>query len=357
MSNVTQTIFENYRSIYDGKLDKWEQRASNYAALNVFQMESNGADPQSILSQDLIDKAGVSFGVPLQVPVIDFEDITITNTRSCTIPLDAQNSRFVDVTFVTYVFAFGMIPQNHFNNYVSYQAAINRKLDARLQKLAETIDQAAVNTLDNNINQFFPAQLLSFYAQSGNALQIPQAVKNDFYNNLTSILGVMDYPSEMVEVVTNYQHSPDIRRFKNQGANNSENEQFQFAPYRYHETNRIVNGAATVQGTGYAFPKGSVGLLTRLDPSSRARDRVHESKFWDVFPNAPLVNMDLGVYYEADCADPTVVNNAVGAGNLTGLTAAKVERWQFSVDVAYMTAYNSSPTTRFSPISKFEVLA
>lgn len=357
MSNVTQTVFENYRAVYDGKLDKFEQRGSMYSAKKVFQEESNGNDPESIISQDLINKAGVSFGVPLQIPVIDYENITIGNTRSCTIPLDEQSSKFIDVSFVTYVFGFGMIPQNHFNNHINYQASINKKLDARLKKLAETIDQAAVNTLENNINQYFPAEILSYYPQVGNALQVPQANKNDFYNQLASIYGTMDFDPSMVKVVSNFQHIPDVSRFKNQGSGNSSNEQFQYQPYMFNPTNRVVNGGPTIQSTGYSFPKGSVGLLSRLDPSSLSGDRVHESKFWDVFPNAPLVDMDLGVYYYADCEDPTVVNNAVGAGNLEGLTAAKVEKWQFSVDVAYLTSYNSDPANRFSPINKFEILA
>ena len=70
-------------------------------------------------------------------------------------------------------------------------------------------------------------------------------------------------------------------------------------------------------------------------------------------PNAPHINMPVGVFYQADCTDAS----AIQAAGMAGLTATKVESWQFSLDVCYMVAYNSNIATRYSPIIGLQVLA
>ena len=62
--------------------------------------------------------------------------------------------------------------------------------------------------------------------------------------------------------------------------------------------------------------------------------------------------MDLGVFYQSDCADASAIQ-AAGLGNST---RTQVESWEFSVDVFYVRPYVSDPVNRYSPIVKAEIL-
>jgi hypothetical protein len=240
----------------------------------------------------------------------------------------------------------------HYENYVSYQTAINKLMEAGLQKLASTIDAACVNVLETNKNAYWPQSILDFYAQTGDALQVPQVDKNDFYNQLSAIMQTADFQGD-VDVVTNPIGMANVRRLAAQGQGNETNQGFQLLGYNWYPTNRVTNGSGSIESTLYAVAPGSVGIESRVDPDARLRSRIHESKYWDIFPNAPYVGMDLGVFYQADCADAS----AVEAATLAGYTRTKIESWEFSVDVFYLKAYNSAPSTRFSPIFKAEILA
>jgi hypothetical protein len=353
MANITATQFEIYRSMYGGKLDRFEQRASNYGALRAAQGMSAPGDPRSLWTQEDVNNIANSFGINVQIPVVDLFSPTITSgtARTCSFATEGAVSKLVTLTFVTYGFGFVMAPQDHFNNKVQYDDLLNKQLDGSLIKLAATIDQAMIDTMDNNINQHFPAAITNYYPQVGNELQVPQADKNDFYNQLQSIHAEMDMPTDDIIVVTNPKNMADVRRYQSQGGGNAVNEAFQFGPYTYFADNRVSNDAG-VESTAYSFPYGAIGMQSRLDPDALNRSRIHESDYWDIFPNAPYVGMDLGVRYQAKCDD---ITNAKAAA-LTGLTASKFESWRFYVDVVYLTSYNSSPTDTFSPILKSEIL-
>lgn len=347
-SNLVATVLQTYTSQYSGKMDKNEQRPSKYGALELF--KSQTADPSGILDDQVKANIEKSFNVNVQVPVVNYKDITIGNVRSCAMQTEGLTSQMLTLTAVTYVWGFLVYPEQHYENYIAYQTAINKLMDAGLQKLAATMDTAAINLLEANKNQYFPAAITSFYAQSGNALQVPQAEKNDFYNQLGSIMDTMDFGTDP-DILTNPMGMPMVRRLEAQGAGNQINEQFQFAGYDWFSTNRLANGAG-VESTNYAVGKGSVAIASRIDPAAKRKERIHESKFWDVYPNAPLINMPLGVYYQADCADAS----AVQASGMANSTRTKVESWEFSLDVFYIRPYNSDIANRYNPILKSEIL-
>lgn len=347
-SNLVATVLQSYISGYTGKMDKNEQRPSKYGALDLFKSQSN--DPNGILDTQTKANIEKSFNVSVQVPVVNFKDITIGNVRSCNLQTEGLTSALVTLTAVTYVWGFLAYPEQHYENYVGYQESINKLIEAGLQKLASTVDTGCVNLLETYKNQYFPAAMLAYYAQTANAFQVPQASKSDFYNQLGSVLQTMDFDSDP-DVLTNPNGMATVRRLGAQGAGNSTNQAFQFAGYDWYSTNRVANGAG-VESTQYAVGKGQVALASRIDPSAKRRDRIHESKYWDVFPNAPYVDMDLGVYYQAECADAS----AVQASGMTNSTRTKIESWEFSVDVFYVRPYNSAIATRYNPILKAEIL-
>lgn len=351
MSNFVATVLQNYINQYDESLDRFEQRPSNYGGMNLFKAQNN--DPMSILSSTVRDNIKKSFNVSVQVPVVNFRDVTIANVRTCALQTEGLTSQLVTLTFVTYAAGFVSRPEQHYENYVGYSEQINKNITAILQKMAEQIDTDSIAALETNKNQYFPQEMLDFYSVTANAFQVPQAEKNDFYNNLSAILQTADHDGR-AQIAVNPIGMPLVNRLENQGQQNGVNEQFQLLGYDWFPTKRVVNGgiAGTYESTLYAVVPGSVAMESRVDPAAKTRQRIHEGKYWDIFPNAPIIGMDLGVYYQKDCADIS----AVQASGLDGSTRTPVESWEFSVDVCYVTAFNSDPVNQYGTIFKAEIL-
>jgi len=272
--------------------------------------------------------------------------------RSCTIADDENTSQLITLTFVTYVFSFSMFPSQYMNNDIGYQEDFTRKMKDRTIKLAKTIDAAALAVLEAAKNQFWTGTT-GYYANSGNALQVPDASKDDFYNQVQSLLMTMDFTGAP-NIITNPQGMPLVRRNDNQGSNNGTNQSFQLSPYTWFQSNNVTNNGG-IRSTAYIIPDGTVAIETRLDPDSLMGSKVGDVISWEAI-SVPLPGsknaLQMGAYYRKDCADASGLQSGT-----TGLTATLRESFQFSVDVCYATAYNSSISTRFNPIVKAELSA
>lgn len=349
--SLVQTLMQPLRTQYMASLDKNEQRASRYGAWDFFNQDS--ARPDSIFDQDIRAKIKQSFGNSVVVPVLDSQTVTIGNTRSCTVADSENASTLVTLTLATYSFGFTMYPAQHYNNEIKRQADFNRKLQKYLTTFAALLDSQAIATLEAAKNQFWTG-ISAFYAQSGNALQVSQAQKTDYYNNLQAILETMDFYG-VPHVLSSTTGSPLVRNLAAQGGGNNQNYEFQLTPYQWHFTNRIAN-AGGIQSTQYVIPEGTCALETRVDPDSIAGSKIGASREWGKV-NVPLpgsaYGIEMGSLYREDCSDASGIAGAATAG----LTATKKESYQWSVDIILSTAYNSSPTTRYNPIVKTEISA
>jgi hypothetical protein len=348
-TNAVATILQDYVAQYaPGGMDANEQRESIYGALDLFKKQSNG--PASILDPSIKAQIEKSFNTNIKIPVVNYKDVAIGNTRTCALQADGITTALVTLTAQTYTFGFLGYPMQHYENYVSYQQATAKMIDAGLKKLAATLDTACVNYLETNRNQYFPAEMLLYYPEVGDAFRVPQASKNDLYNQVGSIMQQADYSPD-ADVLTNPLGMSLVRRLAAQGQANSINQTFQLLGYTWWVSNRVVNGAG-VEHTLYLVAPGAVAIAFRNSPDGRLKTRIHESKYWDLFPNAPYIGADLDVFYQADCADAS----AVQASGLAKFTQTKVESWQFAVDVFLMKYYNSNAANTYSPIIKVEIL-
>lgn len=346
--SLVLTLLQPLRKKYaTGGFDKFEQRRSRYGVWDFYQRQSSGTS--SLIDDDLRGKIKRSMGNTIQVPVLDTQDVVISNVRSCTIPDSENVSKIITLTFVTYSFGFTMIPAQHFNNEIGYQQDFDKKMEKYLQKYALTLDTAAANHLNVNRNQYFPAEITNYYPVVGNALQVTDAEKDDFYNNASAIMQTMDFYGG-TNVIASTTAMPMINRLKAQGAGNSVNQDFQFNGYEWTFSNRITSGAG-VRSTAFLVPDGVVGVENRNDPDAIAKSRVGTQKIWDEV-TLPLVNQRVASYYYEDCADKSALHAGTGA-----LTRTKLEGYEFSTDVCFVAAYNSSPSTRYTPIIKAEVSA
>ena len=192
VGSLVQPLINKYEP--DG-LDRNEYRQSRYGALAMTQEFTKMQE--SILTAKNEELVKKSFGNTVKIPVIDYNaGLTISNTRSCTISGPEDTSHLISLSFATYAISFTMVPAQYFNNYVDYEAAFQKKLTARLLLLASALDSACRNNIDTNINSYFPPNMLNYYGQIGNAFQVSQAQKDDFFNNLTAILMEADYYNE-----------------------------------------------------------------------------------------------------------------------------------------------------------------
>jgi hypothetical protein len=343
VATLMQPLRQQYR---DNGLDKLEQRRSTYGAWEFYQQQSRQGN--SVIDPDLRDVIKRSFGNTIQIPVFNTEDVVITNVRSCTVPALQNTTALVTLTFVTYSFGFTMIPSEYFNNMIKYERDFTRKLERFLQKFAITLDTAAVNNLSLNKNTYWPAEISAFYPVVGNALQITDAQKNDFYNTLPAIFATMDL-SGRNHVISTQSARPMLSRLMAQGGGNSVNEAFQFNGFDWWYTNRMTNGAG-VAATGYLVQDGVVGVENRNDPDALMNARAGDKEWGTAM--MPLVNLEMATYYYADCGDMS----AYHAGT-TGLTRTKVEGFEWSTDICFVNTYNSNPAARYNPIVKFEISA
>lgn len=350
--SLVLTLMQPLREQYTAQgIDKLEQRRSRYGAWDFYRRQSQagagGALGSSIITASMRDKIKISMGNTVQVPVLDAKDVVITNVRSCTVADDENTSHLVTLTFVTYAFGFTMIPAQYQNNEIGYQQDFTAKLNNYLLKFAATLDTAAVANLSANKNTYFPAAITSYYPVVGNALQVSQAQKVDFYNQASAVLETMDFYGN-TNVVASTSHAPLMRRLQAQGAGNQTNESFQFGPYDWNYTNRLTNGAG-IESTAYLVADGVVGVENRNDPDARAKSRTGNGKVWGEAP-LPLVGLNVGTYYYDDCAD----KSGLHAGT-AHLSRTRVEGFEWSTDICFVNTYNSNAAARYNPIVKAEI--
>jgi hypothetical protein len=339
------------RSQYRNQFDKHELRESRYGALQFFKQESAS---RPIFDPETIANIQKSYGNSVVVPVLDAQTVTITTpyTRTCSIVDSENESALVTLTFASYGWGFSMTPATHYNNDVKYFTDWERKMRKYLIQYAADLDTLCIATLEADKNIYWPAGgPTSFYSQTGDALQVAQADKNDFYNQLDAIMQVMDF-YDAINVVANPHHTPLVRRLSNQGAANDENEAFQFAlrGYTWFPTNRITNGGG-VESTGYSVQLGTCYIGNRNDADTVMGGSIGgNQKVWSQ-ENMPIVNLLMGSYYQQDCGDRSAMAGPATAGN----TRSRYEGFEFSTDIVVATTYNSAIASRYQPILKFEI--
>ena len=94
-----------------------------------------------------------------------------------------------------------------------------------------------------------------------------------------------------------------------------------------------------------------MGVLTRVDRESlnRTRANFHE---WDVV-TLPYIELPVGSHYYTAVGDMSYVAGAASED----MTCNVKEYFGFSVDIAFLVAYNSDPASVANPIIKVEVAA
>ena len=321
-------------------------RPCEYGALDFFERQTQS--PNSIVSQYLRDRAFASIGNTVQIPVINYDgDVTVGNVRSCVIPDNENTSALYTVVWATYTVGFTMVPSAYMNNEISYGHDFNRKMEKVCRALANALDQAAITALETNKTKVLKDKLN--YTFTSDVINVPNQMATEILGDIDPLMRANCYPGQ-IHIVGNAGIDSLVRKLAQHGIYNDANKQMEYAGKVFHYTNNVTN-ASSQNGTFFAVSDGNVAVLTRVDRESLrgARANFHE---WDVV-RLPLVELPVGSHYYTAVGDQSQTWGAATAD----MTCAVKEYFGFSLDAAFIVAYNSDPSTIANPIIKAQIAA
>lgn len=325
------------------RLDKNENRLSDYGALNFFRVQSQRAP---ILTEKMREDAKRSAGANIQVPVLKYDGtVSVSNSRTCTVA-DAENtSALVDVTFVTYAVGFTMVPGQYSNNDIDYEKDFWAKMQKCARSLGAALDSAAIAALESNKTKVFADTLL--YSKTGDTLQVPFNSRENILGDIEPIMEANDFYGK-VNIIGNTGVKSILGKLQELGTYNEVDKSLEYEGKDFHFSNRLAN-ASGKYATFYAVEEGSVDMLYRYDRAA-ARGAQSGSHQWDVV-NMPFIDIPVGLHYYEEVGDQSTIAGAATADMVCDVK----EYYGFSVDVAFIVAYNSAPATLANPIIKAEV--
>lgn len=341
--SLVLTRIQNIRA--NSNMDKFEYRPSRYGALNAFMVQSE--DPTGILTEELKQKARTSIGNTLETPVIDYDGtISIGNTRSVTIADSENTSKMVQITFTTYSWGFTIAPAMYMNNEIGIQKDFETKFMKYLYAFAKKLDEAALAQLAASKTQILKNKLL--YDFSSNAVNAKWTERENVFGDLEVMMGANDFYGQL-HIVGDPGVESIMRKLQQHGLYNDVNKQNEFGTKIVHLTNNIA-AAEGKYAQGYAVNAGSLGMLTRFERDCLLGTVSGDGHEWGI-ATLPLLNMPVGTYFYDSVGDYDAIAGAATAD----MTRTRKEHYGFAVDVAFLTAYNSSPSTLASPILAFNV--
>lgn len=343
--SLVATRLQNWR-VNSPEFDRNMARPREYGALDFFIQQTEA--PNSIISQNLRDRAFASIGNTVQIPVInDDEDVQVSNVRSCVIPDSANTSALYTVVWKTLSVGFSIVPSAYMNNEIDVQKDFERKMEKVIRALATELDKGAIASLEANKTQVF-ADLLQ-YAQVGNVVQVPIQMATEILGDTNPMMRANNYP-RMLHIIGNAGVDSLIRKLAQHDVYNDVNKRMEYDNKVVHYTNNIVNEAGK-NGTFFAVEDGNVGILTRVDRESLRRAKAYNTE-WDVV-RLPYIDLPVGAVVKTEVGDQSSTDGAATAD----LTCAVKEYYGFSLDVAYLVAYNNDLSTIANPIIKAEIEA
>ena len=343
--SLLETYKQEIRTVMPPAIQRDEWRYTRYGLLTATKEMTNSA--MSIINDDLKQKALASEGRDLGIPVMKMGDMVIKNQRSCTIGDFDNETEIITLTWSTLVLDIHMVKSQYAKNELSYLQDLNKKLEKADHTFAKAVEDLIYAKLDTEKSPIYASPLVpTKYPLVGDAMQVAVVQQDKFFNDLEVIMQGDDFYSMPFKVLGSTTLQADVNDYGNQGANNDENTAFQFGGFDFRFSNHLVTAT---RATGFCMTDGSIGILTRINQDSVDGNITTDGTEWSI-TSMPTFGFDVGVQYKSTCTDLS------GVAGLEHLEATMVERWQFSVDVAIVTPYNSDPATKAGVIKKFEFI-
>lgn len=327
------------------QVDKNMSRLTEWGALDFFLSQTNA--PDSMLTDETKRRAFSSMGTDIKIPVIDYDGtVTVANERTCVIA-DAENtSKLMAVVWKTYAFGFTMVPTMFNNNEIDYQKDFEKKMLKFSRKFLDQVDMDAIAALEASKTQKFGNLL--YYSTTANDVQVNFSRREDILGDLHPMFRSMDY-SGQIHIVGDTGVDSIIRKLEQHGIYNDVNKQLEYANKIFHFTNNMVLESENF-AQFYAIESGNVGMLTRVDREALRRATSKAGHEWDVI-NFPFAGFQVGTHYYESVGDQSAIGGAATADMKCNIK----EHYGFSVDIAFVVAYNSAPKTISNPIMKVEI--
>jgi len=324
-----------------------EFRPMRAGCLDVFQKQTNGIG--SFITDDLRQKAALSMGRDVKIPYINYKDVTIRSNRPLVIADDENTSGFYTVTWTTFAYGFTMYPRQHFTNDVDYQQDFNGKMNAMLVKMTSAIEGSARTAIDAAKTQVI-AEVTGGHTFAANVVSETAANLKESYiqADLEPMMNSNDFDGMQMDILGNQGFLAVLRRMEGFSDFNTENKTLQFMGKDYHFSNAIAN-AADKAATGYAIAPGTLGMLTRVEPDSLFRTTLPDGHEWGTIV-MPGLGIEFGTYGYTKAVD--VSGNANVSSNLTRTVQ---QAFDFAVDIAWVTKWNSDRATIPSPVIGFDL--
>lgn len=338
--SLAATVLQNIRT-NNPLLDKNEHRLSEYGAFDFFRQQSMTSP---LLTEQTKRLARESMGRTMQLPVINYDgDIAVSNVRSCAIQ-DAENtSALASVTFATYAVGFTVVPSMYSNNEIEKANDIAKKYLKCARVLGAALDSAAIAALEAAKSQVFADTLI--YTEGNDLIEVPWASREDILGDIEPIMAANDYYGR-VHIIGNTGVRSLLNKLAEKDTYNIVDKSMEWADKSFHFTNRLTNASGDY-ATFYAVEDGNVDLLFRYDREAVRGAKSTTGHEWDVV-NMPYIDIPVGFHYYESVGDQSAI-----AGDATAdLTCAIKEYYGFSVDVAFVVAYNSAIATKANPIIK-----
>lgn len=343
--SLIATRMQNWR-IEVLKMDKNMARPCEYGALDFFIEQTNAAN--SIVSPELRNRAFASMGNTVQIPVIDFDgDVTVSNVRSCVIEDNENTSHLYTVVWQTLAVGFTMVPTLYMNNEIGYARDFGRKMEKVARAMANALDVQAVAALSANKTQVYKDQL--YYTVTGDTVQVPWVARMEWMGDMNVLMRANCYPGAL-HVIGNAGIESTIAKMAQHDIYNDVNKRNEYAGKIFHYTNNVTNEDGKF-ATAYIVEDGNVGILTRVDREA-LRNGAAFGHEWGV-TRLPYIDLEVGYHYYESVGDQSGIAGAASED----MTCVVKEYYGFSVDVAFIVAYNSDPETIANPIIKVEIAA
>lgn len=341
--SLIATRLQNWR-VENPEFDRNMARPLEYGALDFFIEQTNAAN--SIINPNLRDRAFASMGNTVQIPVINYDgDVEVSNSRSCVIADDENTSALYTINWVTLSVGFTMVPQLYRNNEISYEHDFARKMEKVCRALATAMDVQAIAALEANKTQVFKDTL--YYTVTGNSVQVPWTARMEFLGDVNALMRANAYPGT-IHIIGNAGIDSTVQKLAQHDIYNDVNKRNEYAGKVFHYTNNIANESG-IFASAYAVVDGNVGVLTRVDREALARTRANFHE-WDVV-RLPFIDLPVGSHYYTAVGDQSGIAGAASED----MTCNVKEYYGFSVDIAFIVAYNSDPDEVANPIIKLEV--
>lgn len=346
--SILATKLQQVRGKFPALIDAQENRKEDYSLFQMVTKESSPSFVGGLVSRDTYAKYKNSFGRQMAIPVLEDGALTLVNSVSCTVQDTELTTDLVQLNTVTLATSFTMIPAEYKDNHLGYSEALNENMERVQELFLEEIERNIITNLEAEKSLIYNSTLVGAgrrFPLNLDAMDVDQAQKDSFFTYVPSIMKADKFTNRRFHVVADPTVYATAWRLANQGSNNSVNQQFQLGNLDFTYSNSVPVAGGS-EGTAYIMPKGSIAYITRLYPDCEMRKKSG-SKEWGT-TKLPMMPFQVNYLLDSDCQDVSA--------KISGATASINEKFQFWVDITYLTPYNSDETTKAGGIKKANFL-